>query len=77
MSARISSSVDPLQLSTAMKTKMGAGAQLFDVWMKQESDTIQALARSYGERVCLDEFLRVLSTVKDTALRYLAFTTVL
>jgi hypothetical protein len=36
-----------------MKTKMGRGEKLFDVWMKQESDAIQALARAYGESMSM------------------------
>ena len=35
-----------------MQLKMAKeGQPLFEVWMKQESDTIQALARAHGERV--------------------------
>ena len=43
-------------LSAAMATKLGAGAELFDVWMRQESDAVQAAAAAYGERVVFDCF---------------------
>lgn len=39
-----------------MANKVLAGQQLFDVWMKEESDLIQAVARSYGEHMCLLQF---------------------
>ena len=33
-----------------------AAASWFDVWMLQESDSVQACARALGERVCLERF---------------------
>lgn len=45
------------QLDSEMKRKMGSGKSLFDVWMGEESDTIQALGRAFGERVCAEAFL--------------------
>lgn len=42
-------------LSKNMQQKM-KNASLFDVWMKQESDTIQALGKSFGERICATAF---------------------
>lgn len=30
---------------------------LFDVWMKQESDLIQGVARAHGERICMEQFV--------------------
>jgi acyl-CoA oxidase len=50
------------ELSSNMATKMKAGADLFDVWMKQESNTIQSLAMSYGERMCLESALTSIET---------------
>jgi len=46
------------QLAKKMQT---AGTSIFQVWMKEESDHVQALARAYGERIILEEFLSVLS----------------
>jgi len=44
------------QLAENMEKKMRAGAGLFDVWMGQESDIIQALGRAFGDRVCMTAF---------------------
>ena len=40
-----------------MTTKLNAGAALFDVWMRQESDNIQALANAHGGRIVLEQTL--------------------
>eukprot|EP00743_Colponemidia_sp_Colp-15_P001275 GILK01001398.1.p1 GENE.GILK01001398.1~~GILK01001398.1.p1 ORF type:complete len:666 (+),score=124.04 GILK01001398.1:45-2000(+) len=45
------------ELGTAMAEKIGAGQPLFDVWMKEESDTIQALAQAYSERQAFESFM--------------------
>lgn len=42
-------------LQKTMQTKMSAGAPLFQVWMLEESDLIQAVSKSYGERICLEQ----------------------
>lgn len=56
------------QLSTSMQTKMASeGQSLFDVWMKQESDAIQALARAHGERIVLEEFKKVVDNANGQA----------
>lgn len=49
-------------LGTKLATKMKKGEQLFDIWMSQESDLVQAVSRSYGERIVLEQFIKVLST---------------
>lgn len=38
-----------LGLATSLQRQLGAGQPLFDVWMKQESDAIQATAKAYAE----------------------------
>ncbi|KAI3654214.1 hypothetical protein MP228_000933 [Amoeboaphelidium protococcarum] len=44
------------QLGKSMNDKMkGQGKPLFDVWMKEESDSIQMSARSFGERMTLTQ----------------------
>lgn len=43
-------------LATEMASKIGAGEALFEVWMKQESDLVQATAAAFGERVTLEQF---------------------
>jgi acyl-CoA oxidase len=51
-----------------MQTKIASeGQPLFDVWMKQESDTIQALARAHGERIVLEEFKKVVDNANGQA----------
>ncbi|KAJ3370566.1 hypothetical protein HDU91_006107, partial [Kappamyces sp. JEL0680] len=46
-------------LGEQMASKIGAGKHLFDIWMKEESDLIQATAKAYGERVCLEQTMLV------------------
>ncbi|KAI8910834.1 acyl-CoA dehydrogenase/oxidase [Gorgonomyces haynaldii] len=58
-------------LSKTMKSKLGGGAGLFDVWMKQESDTIQALAKAFGERICLEQFLIIVEKETNQELKKL------
>jgi acyl-CoA oxidase len=53
-----------------MQTKLSRGAELFDVWMKEESDLIQALAKAYGERICVDQVLIAAAEAKDVGLKY-------
>ncbi|KAF9974847.1 hypothetical protein BGZ73_001662 [Actinomortierella ambigua] len=48
------------ELATAMKTKMGGGKPLFEVWMGEESDTIQAAAKAYGERICFEQAIKAI-----------------
>ena len=57
------------KLSKTMKTKLGGGQKLFDVWMKQESDLIQALAKAYGERICVDHILIAYENAKDSGIK--------
>lgn len=49
-------------LGMKLATKMKQGEQLFDIWMSQESDLVQAVARAYGERIVLEQFIKTLST---------------
>jgi acyl-CoA oxidase len=49
------------ELATQLRSKIGKqGQALYDVWMMQESDLIQAVARSFGERVAADAFANTL-----------------
>ncbi|RUO95747.1 hypothetical protein BC936DRAFT_143315, partial [Jimgerdemannia flammicorona] len=43
------------QLASSLDAKLKGGAPLFEVWMRQESDGIQALARAHGERIVLEQ----------------------
>ena len=46
-------------LQKTMKTKLSGGAHLFQVWMMEESDLIQAVSKAYGERICLEQMALV------------------
>ena len=48
-----------MELGTRMATKTGAGETIFEVWMKQESDLVQATAAAFAERQCLESFTKV------------------
>lgn len=52
------------ELAKRMKLKMKKGSTIFDIWMKQESDLVQDLARSYGERICLEQFMKATLSAK-------------
>jgi acyl-CoA oxidase len=43
-------------LAKSLQTKLSEGKNLYDVWMKEESDSIQGVARAYGELVCVRTF---------------------
>lgn len=45
---------------------MKSGKDLFQIWMKEESDLIQSTARSYGELICLQEFIRNIHAIKTS-----------
>ncbi|KAJ1977684.1 hypothetical protein H4R35_002202 [Dimargaris xerosporica] len=53
-------------LSAAMKTKMAQGKSLFEVWMCEESDTIQALSKTFGELLSLEQFVHTLDTAPQS-----------
>lgn len=48
------------QLAEAMRVNK---ADMFDTWMKRESDLVQATALAYGHREVLEACLRFLETV--------------
>merc|ERR1719419_1610147 len=56
-------------LGTVMKTKMSAGKSLFEVWMLEESETVQSTARSYGERIVLEHSIKTVDGIKDLKLK--------
>ncbi|KAH6574894.1 hypothetical protein BASA62_002259 [Batrachochytrium salamandrivorans] len=53
------------ELGMVMKTKTSAGKSIFQVWMKEESDLIQATAKAYGESICLEQTLLALKLESD------------
>lgn len=58
------------ELGTAMAKKAKTQG-IFEVWMMQESDTIQALGKAFGERICAEAFL---SKAKEAGLPELSHT---
>jgi len=51
-----------LQLGKALQSRIAEGAQLFDVWMYEQSDVIQAAAVAHGELVVLQQCIKTLKT---------------
>jgi acyl-CoA oxidase len=51
-----------LQLGKTMQSRMAEGAQLFDVWMYEESDLIQQLATAHGEHIVLQQCVKSLES---------------
>ncbi|KAF9350599.1 hypothetical protein BGX26_011261 [Mortierella sp. AD094] len=55
------------ELGSAIGTKLADGKDMFDVWMGEESDTIQAAAKAHGERICFEQTLKVLQGLEGGA----------
>uniref|UniRef100_A0A6A7G111 Acyl-coenzyme A oxidase n=1 Tax=Hirondellea gigas TaxID=1518452 RepID=A0A6A7G111_9CRUS len=53
-----------MKLATTMQAKMAKGKKLFDIWMYEESDLVQATAESYGEAVIANAFLDEISSME-------------
>lgn len=47
-----------------MKNGLKSGKDVFQIWMKEESDLIQAVSRSYGESICLQQFIKAIQSLK-------------
>jgi len=45
------------ELGANMNKKTSSGVPIFEAWMKQESDTVQALARAHGDRIVLEQVI--------------------
>merc|ERR550534_3063559 len=56
-------------LGMAMKTKMAAGKSLFEVWMLEESDAVQRTAKSYGDRIVLEQSIKAADNINDPKLK--------
>jgi len=55
-----------VELSSKIQSKIAQGKDIFEVWMLQESDLIQAVARAYAERVVLDQLVLVYSACHNS-----------
>ena len=51
-------------LAHTMQTKLAAGEKLFEIWMLESSDEIQAAAMSIGLRIALQQAIAVLASMK-------------
>jgi len=56
-------------LGMAMKTKTKAGKSIFEVWMLEESEAVQRTARSYGERIILEQSIKAVDNIQDPKLK--------
>ncbi|KAF8939947.1 hypothetical protein BGZ47_007939, partial [Haplosporangium gracile] len=48
----------------ALKTKLIKCKSLFQVWMGEESDTIQSAGETFGERMCFEQTLDIIHTLE-------------
>lgn len=46
-------------LGKSLQEGMSAGKDIFQIWMLEQSDLVQASARAFGEKLIVDEFMRV------------------
>jgi acyl-CoA oxidase len=53
------------ELYTSISEKMAAQRSLFDVWMTEESERVQATAWAYGDRLCAEQSLSALTQRPD------------
>ncbi|KAF9329325.1 hypothetical protein BGZ91_000616 [Linnemannia elongata] len=51
------------ELGSTLESKLAKGKPLFQVWMGEESDTIQSAAKAFGERVCFEQTLDIIYTL--------------
>lgn len=62
--------VKDLATTMARKTsKQGEGKPIYEVWMKEESDLIQAVSKAFGERVCVEEFVAVVKNEQQACVK--------
>lgn len=60
---------------TELPLPAGAKEDTFDVWMKQESDTVQALGMAYAERETIEACYRVIQEVHISSICLYAMVT--
>ena len=53
-------------IALALQMKKAGKEGLFDTWMYEQSDEIQAAARAFGERLCSDQFMRVRQDARES-----------
>eukprot|EP01127_Copromyxa_protea_P008791 TRINITY_DN2022_c0_g1_i1.p1 TRINITY_DN2022_c0_g1~~TRINITY_DN2022_c0_g1_i1.p1 ORF type:complete len:655 (-),score=138.33 TRINITY_DN2022_c0_g1_i1:23-1987(-) len=47
-------------LGKSIQKGMSEGKDIFEIWMKEQSDAVQASARAFGEKIVVEEFIRVI-----------------
>lgn len=52
-----------------MKPVSNKGNELFDVWMKQQSDLIQGASKAHGERICMEQCLNTYKSASEQSLK--------
>ncbi|KAJ3043199.1 hypothetical protein HDV00_005519 [Rhizophlyctis rosea] len=57
------------ELGKSMSAKLKSGKDLFDVWMREESDLIQGVARAFGERICLEKTVEAAEREGDSGVK--------
>jgi acyl-CoA oxidase len=57
------------ELGKRMKQGTAAGKSIFEIWMYEESELIQATARLYGERISMEQTLEVIRQTQPGPLR--------
>jgi len=55
-----------MELAANLQSKIGDGLDIFEIWMQQESDSVQAVARAYGEKVVVEAFWRQVEQSKPS-----------
>lgn len=58
-------------LAAAMQASMAAGKTLYEYWMGEGSDTIQAFGKAFGERICATAFYDAQKGVGGTVVGHL------
>ncbi|KAF9923272.1 hypothetical protein FBU30_006650 [Linnemannia zychae] len=53
------------ELDSVLQSKIATGKSIFQVWMSEESDTIQSAAKAFGERMCFEQTLNILHTLHN------------
>lgn len=57
---------DTLFMKLGMAMKKAGMEKMFETWMYEESDLIQSAAKAYGERLCSEQFRRVMGEAEES-----------
>ncbi|KAF9138104.1 hypothetical protein BG015_002482 [Linnemannia schmuckeri] len=82
MTAEGDNSVLMQKLGSTLESKLTNGKPLFQIWMGEEFNTIQSAAKAFGERMCFEQTLDIITldlgprTILETLLRLWGLTLV-